>query len=79
MWNKGILKAYNGKLWESDKKASILMRYCISEDLFDILWNIQINKQNKIQEQLKSEQDKKVIDKLKQNLDIISVSLYGKK
>ena len=53
IWNKDRLYAFNGRFWESDKKATIIMRYCIAEDLYDILWDIQITKKHKIEEELK--------------------------
>ena len=78
IWNKDRLYAFNGRFWESDKKATILMRYCIAEDLYNILWDIQITKKHKIEEELKFA-EKIEAKKLEQQLDIIAESLYGKK
>jgi phage/plasmid-associated DNA primase len=78
IWNKDKLYAFNGRFWESGKKAIILMRYCISEDLYDILWDMQITKRHEIEEKLKLAQPNE-ISELKAKLSGIDCSLYGKK
>ena len=75
IWKQGKLKCFNGKFWED---GDIVMRQTICEDLYNALWDIQIQKQCKLQEHLKNATENEAKE-LRKKIEVVQGSLYALK